>query len=108
MRSHDREKLQRNANDDVVGTELGGSVIVDKIMWTLAYEFAEPLQYGVFLLIVIALVGPLGGYMTRVFAGQRTWLEFLLRPLERLIYKSEVVRIASTAGRAPGNRFKTG
>ena len=45
------------------------------------------LQYGVFLLIVIALVRPLGGYMTRVFAGQRTWLDFLLRPLERLIYK---------------------
>ena len=45
------------------------------------------LQYGVFLLIVIALVRPFGGYMTRVFTGQRTWFDFLLRPLERLIYK---------------------
>ena len=45
------------------------------------------LQYGVFLLIVSALVRPLGSYMTRVFEGQRTWLDFLLRPLERLIYK---------------------
>src|SRR6202048_3249895 len=45
------------------------------------------LQYGVFLLIVIALVQPLGGYMTRVFEGQKTLLDFLLRPSERLIYK---------------------
>ena len=45
------------------------------------------LQYGVFLLIVIALVKPLGGYMTRVFEGQKTALDFLLRPGERLIYK---------------------
>ncbi|MCM3902012.1 MAG: potassium-transporting ATPase subunit KdpA [Pyrinomonadaceae bacterium] len=45
------------------------------------------LQYGVFLLVVIALVKPVGGYMTRVFEGKRTWLDFLLRPLERLIYK---------------------
>jgi potassium-transporting ATPase potassium-binding subunit len=45
------------------------------------------LQYGVFLVIVIALVKPLGGYMTRVFEGQKTPLDFLLRPGERLIYK---------------------
>jgi K+-transporting ATPase ATPase A chain len=45
------------------------------------------LQYGVFLLVVIALVKPLGGYMTRVFTRERTWLDFLLRPVERLIYK---------------------
>src|ERR1700730_10730803 len=45
------------------------------------------LQYGVVLLIVIVLVKPLGGYMTRVFEGQRTALDFFLRPGERLIYK---------------------
>lgn len=45
------------------------------------------LQYGAFLLVVIALVKPLGGYMARVFAGQRTWLDFMLRPVERFIYK---------------------
>jgi K+-transporting ATPase ATPase A chain len=45
------------------------------------------IQYGVFLLVVLALVKPLGGYMTRVFEGKRTWLDFLLRPVERLIYK---------------------
>lgn len=49
------------------------------------------LQCGVFLLIVIALVKPLGGYMTRVFSGQRTWLDSLLRPVEQLIYKLTAV-----------------
>jgi K+-transporting ATPase ATPase A chain len=45
------------------------------------------LQYGIFLLVVIALVKPLGGYMMRVFNGERTRLDFILRPVERLIYK---------------------
>lgn len=50
-------------------------------------SLANVTQYGVFLLVVLALVKPLGGYMTRVFEGTRTWLDFLLRPLERLIYR---------------------
>jgi potassium-transporting ATPase potassium-binding subunit len=45
------------------------------------------LQYGVFLLVIVALVKPLGGYMARVFTGQKTWLDFILRPFERIIYK---------------------
>jgi K+-transporting ATPase ATPase A chain len=45
------------------------------------------LQYGVFLLVIVALVKPLGGYMARVFTGQKTSLDFVLRPLERIIYK---------------------
>jgi potassium-transporting ATPase potassium-binding subunit len=45
------------------------------------------LQYGVFLLVIIALVKPLGGYMARVFAGQKTWPDVVLRPIERVIYK---------------------
>lgn len=52
------------------------------------------LQYGVFLVVVLALVKPLGGYMTSVFEGKRTWLDFLLRPVERLIYK--VTRVDPT------------
>ena len=42
--------------------------------------------YASFLLIVLALVKPLGGYMARVFAGQKTWLDPALRPVERAIY----------------------
>src|SRR5258707_8061364 len=42
--------------------------------------------YISFLLIVLVLVKPLGGYMARVFAGQKTWLDPALRPVERFIY----------------------
>jgi K+-transporting ATPase ATPase A chain len=41
-----------------------------------------------FFLLAIFLVTPLvGSYMARVFARQRTWLDAVLRPLERLVYK---------------------
>jgi len=45
------------------------------------------LQAGVFFLIVLALTKPLGSYMARVFAGERTWLSPIFVPLERLIYR---------------------
>jgi K+-transporting ATPase ATPase A chain len=50
-------------------------------------NIANLLQYAVFLVIITLLVKPVGGYLTRVFAGERTWLDFFLRPLERLIYR---------------------
>jgi potassium-transporting ATPase potassium-binding subunit len=43
-------------------------------------------QIAVFFAIVILITRPLGGYMTRVFAGERTFLSPLLRPLERTVY----------------------
>ena len=45
------------------------------------------LQIGVFLLAVLAVTPPLGAYMARVFNRQRTWLDPLMGPLERLIYR---------------------
>src|SRR5215469_15834777 len=42
--------------------------------------------YAGFLLIVLVLVKPLGGYLARVFAGERTILDPALRPVERVIY----------------------
>src|SRR5260221_597433 len=44
-------------------------------------------QYGAFLLVVLVLVKPVGGYLQRVFAGQRTLLDPVLRPIERGIYR---------------------
>jgi K+-transporting ATPase ATPase A chain len=44
------------------------------------------LQIALFALIVIAITRPFGGYMTRVFAGERTPLSPLLRPVERFVY----------------------
>jgi potassium-transporting ATPase potassium-binding subunit len=36
--------------------------------------------------IVVALVKPLGGYMTRVFNGERTFLSPVLKPVEAVLY----------------------
>ena len=39
-------------------------------------------QIILFCTIVVALAKPLGGYMTRVFTGERTLLSPVLRPVE--------------------------
>ena len=44
------------------------------------------IQILLFCAIVIALAKPLGGYMTSVFAGERTFLSPVLRPIEGAIY----------------------
>jgi K+-transporting ATPase ATPase A chain len=44
-------------------------------------------QYLLFAVIVTVLVRPLGGYLYRVFAGQRTALDRLCVPVERWIYR---------------------
>jgi K+-transporting ATPase ATPase A chain len=44
------------------------------------------IQIALFSAIVIALTRPLGGYMTRVFAGERTFLWPVLRPVEHAVY----------------------
>jgi potassium-transporting ATPase potassium-binding subunit len=43
-------------------------------------------QILLYCAIVVALVKPLGAYMTHVFNGERTWLSPVLRPVERAIY----------------------
>jgi K+-transporting ATPase ATPase A chain len=44
------------------------------------------IQIALFSVIIIALTPVLGAYMTKVFSGDRTFLSFLLRPIERAIY----------------------
>jgi len=44
------------------------------------------LQIAIYSVVIIALVKPVGGYMTRVFTGERTFLSPVLRSLERLFY----------------------
>jgi K+-transporting ATPase ATPase A chain len=45
------------------------------------------LQIFVFLALVFAVTKPLGVFMTRVFARERTFLDPVLRPIERLLYR---------------------
>jgi K+-transporting ATPase A subunit len=47
----------------------------------------DALQYLLFVIILTASVKPLGGYMQRVFTHQRTALDRLCVPVERLIYR---------------------
>jgi K+-transporting ATPase ATPase A chain len=44
-------------------------------------------QIGLFLVVLVALVQPLGRYMANVYEGEPTWLSRLLSPLERLVYR---------------------
>ncbi len=44
------------------------------------------IQIALFSAAVVALVRPLGGYMTRVFNGERTFLSPVLRPVEAALY----------------------
>jgi K+-transporting ATPase ATPase A chain len=44
-------------------------------------------QIVLYCLIVVALVKPLGGFMTRVFNGERTFLSPVLRPVEIALYR---------------------
>lgn len=50
-------------------------------IWTLA-------QYVIFLLVVTALVRPVGSYLGQVFTNQRTWLDPVLRPVEGAFYRA--------------------
>ncbi|WP_137043232.1 potassium-transporting ATPase subunit KdpA [Pseudolabrys sp. FHR47] len=45
------------------------------------------IQIALYCAIIVALTPIVGGYMTRVFAGERTFLSPLLRPVEGLIYR---------------------
>jgi K+-transporting ATPase ATPase A chain len=45
------------------------------------------LQFAIYSLVLLATVRPVGIYMARVLEGERTWLDPVLRPFERLIYK---------------------
>src|SRR5215831_19302161 len=45
------------------------------------------IQIALFAAIVILITRPLGGYMTRVFAGEPTLLSPVLRPVERAVYR---------------------
>jgi potassium-transporting ATPase potassium-binding subunit len=46
------------------------------------------LQIAIFLAVLVAIVPLLGGYMARVFSGERVFLTPVLAPAERLIYRA--------------------
>jgi len=54
-------------------------------------DLYSAIQYVLFGTIVTVLVEPLGGYMERVFSRQRTFLDRLCLPVERLVYRITAV-----------------
>jgi potassium-transporting ATPase potassium-binding subunit len=45
------------------------------------------LQIGVFFTLVLLAAKPMGLYMARVYEGKKTWLDPVLNPIERLLYR---------------------
>ena len=45
------------------------------------------LQLALFLAILTIIALALGEYMAKVFKGEKTLLSFILRPIEKLLYK---------------------
>ncbi|MCC6860528.1 MAG: potassium-transporting ATPase subunit KdpA [Bryobacterales bacterium] len=50
------------------------------------------LQIAVYFLAILLVTRPLGAFLAYVFAGRRTFLHPLLRPVERLIYRLSGIR----------------
>src|ERR1700720_1018292 len=44
-------------------------------------------QIGFFLLVIFLITKPLGVFLARVFSSEKTFLDPVLRPIERLIYR---------------------
>jgi K+-transporting ATPase ATPase A chain len=55
-------------------------------------------QIIVFLLVGLALTKPLGAFMTRVFNREKTFLDPVLRPIEKLLYRLTGVDEATEMG----------
>ena len=56
------------------------------------------IQLGLYLVVLLALAKPLGGFMARVYMGQPSRLDRVLGPLERLIYRLCGVRAEEEMG----------
>ena len=45
------------------------------------------LKIAIYFLVILALTKPAGLYMRRVFSGERTFLDPVMRPIERFVYR---------------------
>jgi K+-transporting ATPase ATPase A chain len=53
------------------------------------YSWAQLVFY---IVVLVALAKPLGSFMARVYQGDRTFLDPVLKPVERLIYRASGIR----------------
>jgi K+-transporting ATPase ATPase A chain len=59
--------------------------------------FNSIVQIAIYLIVLILLAKPLGSFMARIYNGERTFLDRILGPVERFIYR--------LAGVEPGNEM---
>src|SRR5258708_40158007 len=45
------------------------------------------LQIAVYLILLTLLAKPMGLYLLKVYNGEKTFLDFIFRPIERAVYK---------------------
>ena len=48
-------------------------------------------QIGLYLILLLAITKPMGVYMARVFSGEKTFMDPVMRPVERLLYRVTAV-----------------
>ncbi|MBZ5531861.1 MAG: potassium-transporting ATPase subunit KdpA [Acidobacteriia bacterium] len=61
-------------------------------------DFYSALQYVAFIVTLTVCVKPLGRYLEKVFSGQKTALDRLCSPMERLLYRVAAVNPAVEMG----------
>jgi K+-transporting ATPase ATPase A chain len=52
----------------------------------------DVLQIGLYVAVLLALTKPLGAFMARVYEGEPTFLDPVLGPVERVLYRAARVR----------------
>ena len=52
----------------------------------MTFTFNGVAQIAVYFLLLLLITKPMGLYLNAVFAGRRTWLSPVLRPVERVVY----------------------
>src|SRR5262245_30829186 len=74
-----------------------GGVVTAALLIYLVYALLRPekfwtligwLEILLYCAIIVALARPLGGYMTRVFNGEPTFLSPALKPVEGVLYRA--------------------
>ncbi len=58
----------------------------------MTFTFNGIAQILVYFVLLLLITKPMGLYLTAVFTGKRTWLGYVLQPVERVIYKVGRVR----------------
>ena len=59
------------------------------------------IQLVLYLAVLVGLAKPLGAFMARVYTGRRTWLDAVVGPVERFIYRMCGVRQEEETGWKP-------